>query len=637
MGDGLVQFVTICGRLQRETRQNRGRSGRRLTVAKNLTREIETTRTGILEAYPSKEVCPHEELLEGFAFPSGFSSLPLSSCPPHRRSRHCATLTNEEGTKLYLAVVVSYHIVGDGSRKYEEDALAEPVALVLGSTKPLFSYLSHLAVTITDACLLGNPAVLPLERAVQWAVHSIPLPLTKDSTVSTCFNKQREWFRGNASTSLPPMDVNPGILLYSLGIDSLLALMCCFMSETKILFVSSSLSAIAPAIEAFVCLMYPFRWPHLYVPLLPHTMADVIAAPVPYILGVHKELLVEQPEDTVLVDLDIGNISVQTDVTPAPKVELNTLKETLLHVTRSPKAILQRQRKWTDKQRSSFFARKTINLGSKRGRSASLDDVGRARSKAQTPDLSHLGMELTDTATATVRTACGYAFWSICSPVMKAAEAGEGKATDVHARDADGKEWHISTAVLDSLDGERKPFFQVFKQSQIFVELLDRHVSRDESLVEFENIGETYPALVKTVEGSKAQEQQQSRKRGGLSRFLRSDSKREVPTDLLLAAMGSDRRARGLASSCAGAELSGREVTFYCRDPSQEGLSGAVTTPFFARKSFASELLEARDGVDPFPESLLQPTDESASAADLHLFIINLDTGEKVPLTVDEE
>uniref|UniRef100_A0A7S3GF03 Uncharacterized protein n=1 Tax=Palpitomonas bilix TaxID=652834 RepID=A0A7S3GF03_9EUKA len=327
-------------------------------------------------------------------------------------------------------------------------------------------------------------------------------------------------------------------------------------------------------------------------------------------------LLVEQPEDTVLVDLDIGNISVQTDVTPAPKVELNTLKETLLHVTRSPKAILQRQRKWTDKQRSSFFARKTINLGSKRGRSASLDDVGRARSKAQTPDLSHLGMELTDTATATVRTACGYAFWSICSPVMKAAEAGEGKATDVHARDADGKEWHISTAVLDSLDGERKPFFQVFKQSQIFVELLDRHVSRDESLVEFENIGETYPALVKTVEGSKAQEQQQSRKRGGLSRFLRSDSKREVPTDLLLAAMGSDRRARGLASSCAGAELSGREVTFYCRDPSQEGLSGAVTTPFFARKSFASELLEARDGVDPFPESLLQPTDESASAAD---------------------
>ena len=43
--------------------------------------------------------------------------------------------------------------------------------------------------------------------------------------------------------------------------------------------------------ETILCLLYPFRWHHAYIPLLPVQILECVQAPLPYILGVHSDFL----------------------------------------------------------------------------------------------------------------------------------------------------------------------------------------------------------------------------------------------------------------------------------------------------------------------------------------------------------
>lgn len=40
--------------------------------------------------------------------------------------------------------------------------------------------------------------------------------------------------------------------------------------------------------ETLNCLLYPFSWPHVYVPILPASLKHFLDAPVPFIMGVNR-------------------------------------------------------------------------------------------------------------------------------------------------------------------------------------------------------------------------------------------------------------------------------------------------------------------------------------------------------------
>lgn len=61
----------------------------------------------------------------------------------------------------------------------------------------------------------------------------------------------------------------------------------------------------------FLCQMpFPLRWHCPYIPLCPLRMADVLCAPMPFIVGVHSSYfdLYDPPTDVVCVDLDTNTI-----------------------------------------------------------------------------------------------------------------------------------------------------------------------------------------------------------------------------------------------------------------------------------------------------------------------------------------
>lgn len=55
---------------------------------------------------------------------------------------------------------------------------------------------------------------------------------------------------------------------------------------------------------------FPLRWICPYIPLCPLQMADVLLAPMPFIVGVHSSYfdLHDPPTDVVCVDLDTNTI-----------------------------------------------------------------------------------------------------------------------------------------------------------------------------------------------------------------------------------------------------------------------------------------------------------------------------------------
>ncbi|GFW88430.1 myotubularin-related protein 13 [Trichonephila clavipes] len=86
---------------------------------------------------------------------------------------------------------------------------------------------------------------------------------------------------------------------YDEGIHNVVTLFCAAMTEHKILFHSSSYSRLTDACHAVTALMYPFKYSHVYIPLLPSALIEVLSTPTPFIMGVHSSLKGE------ILDLDI--------------------------------------------------------------------------------------------------------------------------------------------------------------------------------------------------------------------------------------------------------------------------------------------------------------------------------------------
>ncbi|GFS01665.1 DENN domain-containing protein 2A-like isoform X2 [Elysia marginata] len=107
-------------------------------------------------------------------------------------------------------------------------------------------------------------------------------------------------------------DVNYESPLFYLGTDRLVKVFSSMLMERRIILCSSNLSTLTQTVHALSALLYPFHWQHVYVPLLPEEMLDVVCAPMPYILGVLSAFLPQvlkmDTEQVFIVDLDKKSI-----------------------------------------------------------------------------------------------------------------------------------------------------------------------------------------------------------------------------------------------------------------------------------------------------------------------------------------
>ncbi|XP_076471126.1 uncharacterized protein LOC143301017 [Babylonia areolata] len=130
-------------------------------------------------------------------------------------------------------------------------------------------------------------------------------------------------------------NVNYESLLQYLGTDKLIKVFSSMLMERRLILCSQQLSTLTQTIHALVALLYPFRWQHVYIPLLPEDMLEVCAAPMPFIIGILQSHLDRVTaldlEDVIIVDLDKKQVlrCVGDEATLLPKKVQKALKTAL--------------------------------------------------------------------------------------------------------------------------------------------------------------------------------------------------------------------------------------------------------------------------------------------------------------------
>ncbi|XP_011179058.1 DENN domain-containing protein Crag isoform X2 [Zeugodacus cucurbitae] len=190
-------------------------------------------------------------------------------------------------------------------------------------------YLHRLAVHGVDLPVSIERYVTQLLDEVQFPAPSIHLQLSSEA-------KDRILLTQPEDSPLPRSGAGFHMLLQNLGTDNCLHVMLLALMEQKILIHSLRPATLTAVGEAIVSLLFPFKWQCPYIPLCPLGLAEVLHAPLPYLIGVDSRFfdLYEPPQDVTCIDLDTNTISLcesqkHLTIKLLPKRAARILRQTL--------------------------------------------------------------------------------------------------------------------------------------------------------------------------------------------------------------------------------------------------------------------------------------------------------------------
>ncbi|XP_004529508.1 C-myc promoter-binding protein isoform X2 [Ceratitis capitata] len=259
-------------------------------------------------------------------------------------------LTVNDGTyKVYGSALTFYE-------DFEESALTEQQQELLSWNEEFAK--QHSLHIIKSICLLSHyPFGDTFDRWLRYlhdlAVHGVDLPVSIERYITQLLDevpfpapsihlqlsnepKHRILLTQPEDSPLPRSGAGFHMLLQNLGTDNCLHVMLLALTEQKILIHSLRPATLTAVGEAIVSLLFPFKWQCPYIPLCPLGLAEVLHAPLPYLIGVDSRFfdLYEPPQDVTCIDLDTNTISLcesqkHLTIKLLPKRAARILRQTL--------------------------------------------------------------------------------------------------------------------------------------------------------------------------------------------------------------------------------------------------------------------------------------------------------------------
>ncbi|BFG01693.1 DENN domain-containing protein Crag [Drosophila madeirensis] len=184
--------------------------------------------------------------------------------------------------------------------------------------------------------LYGVNIPIPVERYITQLLDEVPFPAPSIHLQLSSESNDRILLTQPEDSPLPRSGAGFHMLLQNLGTDNCLHVLLLALTEQKILIHSLRPATLTAVAEAIVSLLFPFKWQCPYIPLCPLGLAEVLHAPLPYLIGVDSRFfdLYEPPTDVTCIDLDTNNISLcesQRHLSPKllPKRAARLLRQTL--------------------------------------------------------------------------------------------------------------------------------------------------------------------------------------------------------------------------------------------------------------------------------------------------------------------
>ena len=158
---------------------------------------------------------------------------------------------------------------------------------------------------------ISTNCYIPLEKHISYFIESVQIdPSNIYNAVAyeiganvLKFHAQPIYYKNsdylNESTLLP--------LISSMTVETLIYAFKCLLLEGKIIFKTRATNLLTIVVTNIAELIYPLKWPHVLIPILPEKMIDFLDAPVPFLVGINYDIDVSKfSEDILIIDLENG-------------------------------------------------------------------------------------------------------------------------------------------------------------------------------------------------------------------------------------------------------------------------------------------------------------------------------------------
>lgn len=71
----------------------------------------------------------------------------------------------------------------------------------------------------------------------------------------------------------------------------MIAVFAAMLAERRVIFTSQRLDRLSSSVQAAHAFLYPMVWQHIFIPILPLKMKEILCAPMPYLIGVPEAVL----------------------------------------------------------------------------------------------------------------------------------------------------------------------------------------------------------------------------------------------------------------------------------------------------------------------------------------------------------
>lgn len=305
----------------------------------------------ILQRFPLKDWSDSAfiEGLEHFCQPNGWNLTTDREDPKF----FISVLTDQEGDRHYTACLsfseavpkdlIEDHVKNQGADDDEESALVRngtslprhivpgislpnmahdtvlfaPKCLVLVSRHDfpeVFRNVLGVIYTIYSECMVDvGGERIRLETLIGHLLGHVYVPRIGGSQVRfSLSNLDKLSLNPPIYPLVPQTGTRVALLFKQLGIRNVLWLVMAALTEQKILFHSTSFARLTDSCSALTSLLFPFRYSHVFIPIIPSLLIEVLSTPTPFIMGVHSmhEREIGEVMDTIVVDLDGGAVTL---------------------------------------------------------------------------------------------------------------------------------------------------------------------------------------------------------------------------------------------------------------------------------------------------------------------------------------
>ncbi|XP_049547868.1 uncharacterized protein LOC125959118 isoform X2 [Anopheles darlingi] len=156
------------------------------------------------------------------------------------------------------------------------------------------------------------------------------LKLSYDRPVQTFSFQRPQQFQ------LPSIPENHNLNQYYNFVEPkfMIGIFAAMLAERRIIFVSRRLDILSSCVQAANAFLYPMVWQHIFIPVLPMQMVDILGAPMPFLIGVpeavYETLRREEIGDVVILNCDKRTLETPfDDVKSMPPELVASLKKQL--------------------------------------------------------------------------------------------------------------------------------------------------------------------------------------------------------------------------------------------------------------------------------------------------------------------